>query len=140
LATKRIRTPEQLARKKVYDTQWKLANRERINAQIRERRAANREEHNRRAREYQWANKEKIEARRVTKLYGLSSDAFSELKIRQGNKCAICSNTAPLVVDHNHKTGRVRALLCQLCNRGLGHFRDSPELLGNAAGYLNRHG
>lgn len=65
----------------------------------------------------------------------------------QGNKCAICgkeiylfgskkSNTAH--VDHDHITGKVRGLLCQECNTGLGKFRDNPLFLANAIKYLER--
>jgi hypothetical protein len=44
----------------------------------------------------------------------------------------------PLVIDHDHTTGEVRGLLCPTCNAGLGHFKDSPELLLKAALYLQK--
>lgn len=63
----------------------------------------------------------------------------------QGNRCAICGclgEDAPrkrLVLDHDHATGRIRAMLCLQCNSGLGQFRDSPELLAAAIRYLQEH-
>jgi hypothetical protein len=64
------------------------------------------------------------------------SDAdLVELK-RATTECVICGDTGALVVDHDHKTGVVRGMLCNHCNRGLGHFRDDPELLEFAAQYL----
>ena len=55
---------------------------------------------------------------------------------RQADACVICGDESGLVVDHDHRTGRVRGALCQRCNMGLGHFRDDPELLELAAMYL----
>jgi hypothetical protein len=60
----------------------------------------------------------------------------------QGWVCAICGNPTAtghrLAVDHDHTTHRVRGLLCESCNNGLGRFKDSPELLRLAALYLER--
>ena len=50
--------------------------------------------------------------------------------------CTICGDVGSLVVDHDHRTGRVRGALCRRCNLGLGHFRDDPELLELAALYI----
>jgi hypothetical protein len=51
-------------------------------------------------------------------------------------ECVICGSEEKLVVDHDHVTGKVRGMLCNHCNRGLGHFKDSPMLLEFAAQYL----
>lgn len=67
----------------------------------------------------------------------ISDEKLKELK-RNAAKCAICGDTGPLVVDHSHKTGKVRDMLCNHCNRGLGHFRDNPVLLEQAAEYIRR--
>lgn len=65
----------------------------------------------------------------------MSDDALADLKAST-TECAICGNQEQLVVDHDHNTGKVRGLLCNHCNRGLGHFRDDPMLLEFAAQYL----
>jgi len=62
----------------------------------------------------------------------------------QDGVCAICGEPPggrwkKLHVDHDHETGRVRALLCVSCNRALGWFRDNPEILRKAIVYLEEH-
>ena len=59
----------------------------------------------------------------------------------QDGRCAICripeeESKRPLVIDHCHKSGKIRALLCNSCNVGLGMFKDDPEFLRAAAEYL----
>jgi len=65
----------------------------------------------------------------------ISDEALKDLKASV-TQCVICGAEETLVVDHDHKTGQVRGLLCNHCNRGLGHFRDDPTLLEFAAQYL----
>jgi hypothetical protein len=73
----------------------------------------------------------------LRKRFGLSLPEFEMLSAAQQGKCAICSKPVlRLNVDHNHKTGQRRDLLCRHCNWGLGHFKDDPILLGRAIVYL----
>jgi len=70
--------------------------------------------------------------------YGITETTFEKLVERQGNSCAICGVdlSGMLHIDHDHQTGFVRGLLCDIHNRGLGHFDDNPDLLEIAAAYL----
>jgi len=65
----------------------------------------------------------------------ISDELLKEIK-QDIKECVICGSEEPLVVDHDHKTGKVRGMLCNHCNRGLGHFRDDPELMEFAAQYV----
>lgn len=78
------------------------------------------------------------------KKYGLTPESYNEMLVEQGGACAICRQfpemfARRLHVDHDHGTGRVRALLCHGCNAGLGHFGDDPERLRTAREYLMAH-
>lgn len=69
---------------------------------------------------------------------GWSAEAYSAAVTAQGGRCAICGQKSKLMADHCHQTMRPRALLCVLCNTGLGAFRDSKEVMAKAIDYLNR--
>jgi hypothetical protein len=76
--------------------------------------------------------------------YGITSEDVQELLEIQKRCCAICECSLEkqegrkniMHIDHDHATGRVRGLLCQCCNSGLGFFKDQEDLLRKAIGYL----
>jgi hypothetical protein len=81
------------------------------------------------------AYRKQIHGNRYIKI--ISHEALARLKERV-KQCEICGADGKLFVDHDHKVQFVRGLLCPSCNCGLGHFRDSPELLRKAVKYLRR--
>lgn len=77
--------------------------------------------------------------------YGLTIEEYTALLLRQGGRCAICNSastkrtrSAYFAVDHNHETGKVRGLLCNNCNIGIGALEDSVTYLMNAVQYLEK--
>lgn len=85
---------------------------------------------------------------RDTKLkskFGITAREYEDMYQAQAGRCSICGDPSSwggrrLSVDHCHKTGRVRALLCAKCNTGLGKFGDSLPLLQKAMEYLRSNG
>lgn len=75
--------------------------------------------------------------------YDVTAEQYAAILAAQGGVCAICrrpnetARTKRLFVDHNHTTGRIRALLCHSCNAGLGYFRENFLILERAAAYLS---
>ena len=85
---------------------------------------------------------EKIRQWNLKRWWGMSPCDYDEILKSQGGVCAICGNPPSkkdknvLHVDHDHKTGEIRGLLCSFCNVGLGHFKDDVNLLAEAISYL----
>lgn len=75
---------------------------------------------------------------KLSSKYQLSNKEYEDMFKAQNGQCYLCSSKSKLVVDHDHKTGKVRRLLCDLCNRGLGYFKDNPEVLIAAADYVKQ--
>lgn len=72
---------------------------------------------------------------------GITGDDYNAMAKSQGGGCKICGKTADknnarLSVDHCHKTGKIRGLLCNQCNSGIGFFNDNPALVKSALEYL----
>jgi len=123
------------------------------NAYGRKRYLDNKEVHNERGRRWYERNKERVRAAararpdrdyhaKKLRAYGINVDAYESLLTLQGRACAICrqlpngKRVERLSVDHDHKTGAVRGLLCRRCNSALGLFHDSVEWLQRAMDYL----
>lgn len=82
---------------------------------------------------------------KLKRRFGLTLTDFERLLKVQGSKCAICGATYSyggqrLAVDHDHKTGEIRGLLCKACNVGLGNFNESVEILEKAVQYVLKQG
>ena len=85
------------------------------------------------------------------RVHGITPEQYDAMLAQQGGGCAICGSTwagkptskhvevMSFAVDHDHVTGRIRALLCTPCNTALGKFHDQPELLEQAAAYLRAY-
>ena len=101
-------------------------------------RARNPEKTRERGRIYRAANLEKERARNRLLMRVKAGIVDATDETRSGS-CEICTTHADtLHYDHDHQTGKRRGWLCQTCNRGLGHFKDTRELLLAAAAYLEK--
>jgi Recombination endonuclease VII len=79
----------------------------------------------------------------LRKNYHISLEDYNSLRALQGFCCAICQKDEGnfkngMAVDHDHKTGEVRGLLCWICNKIIGRFRDDHDLLRSAAQYVTK--
>lgn len=114
---------------------------------------AHREQRNARLRDWCKRNPDKRFGRylrhRLKTKYGMTVQDFETLLRAQDGKCLICECVVVVTtaenrtrhgksatVDHNHKTGEVRSVLCNNCNRGLGLFGEDQRVLRNALSYL----
>lgn len=94
---------------------------------------------------YYWKNRERLKAnfrrKNLMKAYGITPEEFHQIWINQKGKCAICNLEIKEIdnkthLDHCHKTGKVRGILCSHCNALLGFCRENKSVLKNAIIYL----
>lgn len=89
---------------------------------------------------YYQENKDKFRKYSLKRHYGITLEEFKDLLKSGNNRCYICKRCFSTKLlpntDHCHSTKKVRGILCGSCNRGLGYFKDNPELLRKAALYL----
>ena len=87
---------------------------------------------------------ERVRGKYLRETYNISLSQYDEMLAAQNHKCAICGLDETrfqkkLVIDHCHTTGAVRQLLCNMCNHGLGNFKDDVSLLAESIKYLVKH-
>ncbi len=86
----------------------------------------------------------KNRAKNLWNKYKISIEDYETILKKQDSKCAICGATKKrknlksffLCVDHDHRSGKIRGILCNKCNTALAFFNDSVDNLQTAASYL----
>lgn len=94
------------------------------------------------ARKREWSDKRRNS--HLQRKYGITLEDEKRMREAQGDRCAVCLRpeqelATPLGVDHCHRSGAVRAMLCARCNRALGEVDDDPGLLQRLVEYLDKH-
>jgi len=137
---------------------WQLANRDRMREARNRYRKRHAEKLSEASKLYYQKNRERLrekqkaDQRKNPKIslahrrrkYGINEQMLNALRNAQDNRCAVCRTAFPMMtpdrheftVDHCHANGKVRGLLCNLCNRAIGAFRDNPKFLRAAIRYL----
>lgn len=131
---------------------WREQNRDKVSEQRKKAYTQNPESYKKRVRDYRRNNSDKVAESsmffHLKKKYGMSPDDYQILLKNQGGVCAICKGpptgtgkkNGRYYVDHDHNTGAIRGLLCHGCNTGIGHLKDSKEVLVSAIAYLEKAG
>lgn len=123
-------------------------NKNKINLKNKKRYIKNKFLHNNQTKKWREINPERFRELSLKNKYGINLNEFKEMLFKQNNLCKIClkpeivkykdGKIKNLSVDHCHKTGEVRGLLCNKCNNGLGSFEDNYNLLYKAIKYLKK--
>lgn len=140
---RRLSNPEKRENNRRRQRAWENKNKDANYKRRKEREKANPElKHRRKARQYRWYsnNTAYYQNLHLKKRYGLTLDERNSLLVRQGG-CASCGSLDPASkngwhVDHCHRTGRVRGVVCQPCNLMIGFAEESTAILEQCAAYL----
>lgn len=81
----------------------------------------------------------KLRKAMLKRKYGITLDEYNDMLEKQNGVCAICgqAKNETLAVDHDHKTGKIRGLLCGHCNHVVGFAKDNIDILDKTILYLN---
>ena len=123
------------ARARERQRQWRAANPDKVKQLAKQRvayyaqyRLLHRDKIRQAAQKWNRNNKHKMREDALLRRYGITLAQYQQMLNSQGGACAICrqKKKRTLHVDHNHRTGSVRGLLCDYCNRRLGYLGDNP--------------
>jgi len=99
-----------------------------------------RKEHPERLKQWRRDNKVNLKKAKLKHRYGLPYEEWLMIWESQDGRCIICKKKfktpSDACVDHNHKTKKIRGLLCRKCNFGISNFYDDPKLTARATEYL----
>lgn len=95
--------------------------------------AENAKEHNRKPK-----TKERNKRQQLKREYGITPEIHQAMMAKQRGRCAVCGDQKPLHIDHCHKVGRVRELLCNACNSAEGFLRSDPERTRAMLAYVEK--
>ena len=131
---------EQKKRRKKYIKLWRLKNKNHILKVSRIWAKKNRKKRAIQAKLRYQKNPQKELDRVRYKKYGITGDEFRNLIKKQGMKCPICNRSIKknLSVDHDHKTGKIRGIICNDCNLAIGNAESSIERLKSMVNYLEK--
>ncbi len=131
-----------------YMRKWRKKNPEKVKERSRVYREKNRETLRERAKGYRMQHPEiksspEYRRKHTLKQYNITEDDYNDIFAAQNGKCLICGRHQSeigksLHIDHCHKTGKVRGLLCSNCNTAIGLLQDDIENLKCAIMYLNK--
>ncbi len=132
---------------KEYHKKYNLKNRTKMNNNLKHHRNSfNNGEENKREYKYN-ESPDVLKNRSLKRDFGITLEQYKKMQKEQSNLCLICLNPETtvykdkvrnLAVDHCHVTNKIRGLLCQKCNQGLGLFKDNIDFLNSAIKYLQR--
>lgn len=137
---KRVLTPEQKENQRLYSKKYYQDHLEECRVKHNRYGQNNKEKTSAYKKQYNADNKEKNKQKYLRRTYNIEYDL---LYAKQKGRCAVCHThqselRTALCVDHDHKTGRVRGLLCHKCNVGIGQFDDNIKKLFDAIKYLSK--
>lgn len=145
----RIYSPEQKVKNKETQRRWRKNNpgraKELYTQWINNNPEKAKKMHQKAQKQYYRKNKEKKAARERQRKYGISMEQYEDFLKIQNNSCAGCLTQNPKGrgswhVDHNHKTNKVRGLLCHDCNFVLGLVKDDSDTLERLSAYVQTDG
>jgi hypothetical protein len=124
--------------KEIFKKSWdKYKNKYRRQAVLRYKK--NPDLYRKKAQEWRKRNPDKRKNNRLKCDYGITLQDWKKMFFQQKGLCGICKGSnGKLVVDHCHSTKKIRGLLCERCNKGLGYFFDSKRFLSAAIRYLSK--